>query len=571
LVGNSFTRLYCVAAAILASAVTGGTVCGPATASTVPSPVAARSLAATGSADSINWGKPVFTDNFSGTSLGKVWSIYNDPQPKPPRPRRTVSSVKVREGSLELIGHYEKPYGYVSGGISYNVNQLYGRWIVRFRADAGAGYAPVVLLWPKGPWPADGEIDVAEVGNVHRRGAGENIHLATFRHFVHHQIPPSVDFTKWHTMAVDWLPDHITFWLDGKPQWTVKRAVGDKNYIPSTPFHLALQNDQGCDTGCKTNKSTPPQVIMRVDWVKIYAGPSAQAGTVIRDPGSKGVRAVAYSPDGRYLAAADANGHAYLWTAPGSQLHSTLTDPSGGVTAVAFSPDSSALAAGDRSGRVYLSGAGAFRPLGEAADSAVTRVAFSADGRDLAAADADGRTYVRSATTGQTSAVLTDPGSQGVRGLAYSPDGKYLATADGNGHVSLWTVPGYQLYATLADPDSRGVNGVAFTTRSHYLAAADANGRTYVWTVATGKVLAVLADPASQGVRGVAYSPDGTMLAAADTSGRTSIWELPDYKLRTTLANPGSGGVTAVAFNQTSATVAAADANGSIYLYRTGA
>ena len=34
-------------------------------------------------------------------------------------------------------------------------------------------------------------------------------------------IPSTVDFTKWHTIAVDWLPDHVTFWLDGKALWTV--------------------------------------------------------------------------------------------------------------------------------------------------------------------------------------------------------------------------------------------------------------------------------------------------------------------------------------------------------------
>jgi len=192
----------------------------------------------------------------------------------------------VRDGSLELIGHYQKPYGYVSGGISYNSNQTYGRWVVRFRADAGAGYAPIVLLWPEGPWPADGEIDLAEIGNPQRHGAGEFLHLGALKHFIGRRIPASVNFTRWHTMAVDWLPGHITFWLDGKRLWTVRRASGGSNYVPSTPFHLALQNDEGCDAGCKTNKDTPKQVIMQVDWVRIYAAPgsAAPAATGTRQP-----------------------------------------------------------------------------------------------------------------------------------------------------------------------------------------------------------------------------------------------------------------------------------------------
>lgn len=161
------------------------------------------------SAASTNWGKPVFTYDFNGTTLNhKKWSIYDDPTATGSHPRRTTASVRVRNGRLELIGHYQKPYGYVSGGISYNGNQTYGRWVVRFRADAGAGYAPVVLLWPKGRWPNDGEIDMAEITNVQRRGGNEFLHLGAENRFIGHPLPPSTDFTRWHILAVNWLPGH---------------------------------------------------------------------------------------------------------------------------------------------------------------------------------------------------------------------------------------------------------------------------------------------------------------------------------------------------------------------------
>jgi beta-glucanase (GH16 family) len=226
------------------------------------------------SAASTNWGKPVFTYDFNGTTLNhKKWSIYDDPTATGSHPRRTTASVTVRNGRLELIGHYQKPYGYVSGGISYNGNQTYGRWVVRFRADAGAGYAPVVLLWPKGRWPNDGEIDMAEITNTQRRGGNEFLHLGAENRFIGHPFPRSTDFTRWHILAVNWLPGHITFSLDGQPLWTVNRGHGSSNYIPNTPFHIALQNDQGCDDGCTVNRHTPRRVIMYVDWVRIYAAP----------------------------------------------------------------------------------------------------------------------------------------------------------------------------------------------------------------------------------------------------------------------------------------------------------
>ena len=354
-----------------------------------------------------NWGKPVFTDNFTGTTLGKSWSVYDSPDAQPPAPKRTLDSIRVRNGSLQLIGHYERPYGYVGGGVAYNTNQTYGRWEIRFRADAGAGYAPVVLLWPQGKWPDDGEIDLAEVGNAHRHGAGEFLHLGVTNRFIGKHIPSTVDFTKWHTIAVDWLPDHITFWLDGKALWTVKRAAGNADYVPSTPFHLALQNDAGCDVGCKPDKNTPARVVMDVDWVKIYAAPGSGPAA------PPAVTATAYSPDGSYLATADGAGHVYLWRLPGYKLIKTLTDPgSTGINALAFTSLS----------------------------------------HYIAAADANGHIYIWTLTTGSLNATVTDPGSKGVRGVTFSPDGKSMATADANGHLYIWAEPNYKLTTTLVDP-----------------------------------------------------------------------------------------------------------------------
>lgn len=223
----------------------------------------------------INWGRPTWADTFNGTKLNlKRWAVYDDPTGKYSGWRRTPQSVKVRNGALDIIGHYQRPYGHVGGGLSYRNNQTYGRWSIRFRADHGSGWEPVILLWPKGKWPNDGEIDMAEISNPGRNGAGEFVHLGRENRQVAHPIPSSVNFTKWHILAVDWLPGHITFWLDGERLWTIERKKGSNNYVPNTPFHLAMQNDAGCaNHKCKPNRSTPKQVIMQVDWVRIWTAP----------------------------------------------------------------------------------------------------------------------------------------------------------------------------------------------------------------------------------------------------------------------------------------------------------
>lgn len=114
---------------------------------------------------------------------------------------------------------------------------LYGRFVIRMRADAVPGYKIGVMLWPdSGNWPYDGEIDFPEGdlngtigGFVHYKGASSGSDQATF--------DTNVRFTGWHTLSVTWLRGSVTFQLDGR---TIGR-VSDR--IPDTPMHLVIQTE----------------------------------------------------------------------------------------------------------------------------------------------------------------------------------------------------------------------------------------------------------------------------------------------------------------------------------------
>jgi beta-glucanase (GH16 family) len=69
-------------------------------------------------------------------------------------------------------------------------------------------------------------------------------------------------------VAVEWAPDHITYFLDGVPQFTNT----DPAATPDGPMHVAIQNDVGPygEAIPARDASTPAEVAVHVDWVRIY-------------------------------------------------------------------------------------------------------------------------------------------------------------------------------------------------------------------------------------------------------------------------------------------------------------
>lgn len=228
-------------------------------------PASAHASAAGGAAaDAPAWGRPAMVENFDRLDSGR-WMVYHSPGARV-NPR-TAKATRVSGGVLRMTGGF---YGGkdLSGGVATRRAQTYGRWEVRFRAEAGAGYTPVALLWPvRQGDPEYAEIDFAEVLDPSRRSAGIFVHRGEGAQA---QSRMRADFTRWHTVAVDWLPGRLTFWLDGRKVWDYR---GPR--VPAaTPMTLALQNDVTCNrwSPCR-NSRTPKTVSMYVDWVKIYRAP----------------------------------------------------------------------------------------------------------------------------------------------------------------------------------------------------------------------------------------------------------------------------------------------------------
>lgn len=212
------------------------------------------------------WGAPVLSDDFNGTRLDtSKWEVYQDPDAS--THRGVAAGTHVSGGHLMLVGGLYGGEDQGAGVIS-RYAQTFGRWEARMRSDPGAGYSATAFLWPVHMGrPEYAEIDFAEILGADRRSGGVFIHHGSDDQQVQRTIRS--DFTKWHTVAVDWLPDHVTFWTDGKKTWTYTGS-----FIPrQAMMQLYLRNEMR--NGFHRTAGTPKKITMQVDWIRVYRAPAA--------------------------------------------------------------------------------------------------------------------------------------------------------------------------------------------------------------------------------------------------------------------------------------------------------
>jgi hypothetical protein len=192
-------------------------------------------------------------DEFNG-GLSDRWGTY-DGAGHDGNGRRTPDAISVRNGSLVIRGDSDGN----TGGMAWDTGQRYGKWEMRAKFPAGdEQYHPVLILWPTDmSWPEGGEVDFAETNS-----AADDVSF--FLHYSSSNQQKSaktpLDITQWHNYAVEWTPDAVRGFIDGKQVF--ESTAGST--LPPGKMHPTIQLDYFPDGGA------PAPTEMFVDWMRVY-------------------------------------------------------------------------------------------------------------------------------------------------------------------------------------------------------------------------------------------------------------------------------------------------------------
>ncbi len=196
--------------------------------------------------------------------------------------RQRKENVRVENGKLIIEARKEnvkigsRAVNYTSGSLTTRKSWTYGKIEVKAKIPTGRGMWPAIWMLGNGGWPGCGEIDIMENVGFNSDTIFTTIHTQKYNHMRHTQKGISIKLARpyedFHVYAIEWYPDRIDSFLDGKKYLTFKNEkTGNDTWPFDRPERLKLNIAVGGAWGGQKgiDDSIFPQK-MEISYVKIY-------------------------------------------------------------------------------------------------------------------------------------------------------------------------------------------------------------------------------------------------------------------------------------------------------------
>lgn len=252
---------------------------------------------------------------------------------------------------------------------------------------------------------------------------------------------------------------------------------------------------------------------------------------------SGGVPAVAWSPDSTLIASASggpstsggspaANNAVQVWRATSGKLIYSYNGHSSGITDLAWSPREERIASAstDYTVQVWDATTGKHPLVYRTHPWYVWTVGWSPDGTQIASAGPDGTIQVWDPVTGAVFSTFRGHTS-GVEAVAWSPGGTRLASASDDYTVRIWGASSSTLVYSYRG-HAGYVHTVAWSPDGNYVVSGSSDKTVQVWNAISGETLYTYHGH-SGSVRAAVCSPDGKYVASGSEDGTVQVWQAP--------------------------------------------
>jgi len=245
---------------------------------------------------------------------------------------------------------------------------------------------------------------------------------------------------------------------------------------------------------------------------------------------AKQVYAVAWAPDGQYIASGGDDHLVKVWSPipPAGNDHLTYLQHSGSVNALAWSPDGTrvASASSDKTVRVWEATTGNNHFTYKGHTDNIRTVAWSLDGTRIASGGDDKTVQVWDANTGKP--LVTYSGHTGiVWSVSWSPDSTHIASGSADKTVQVWdaaTSGKTFSYMYHGHSKANAVKTVAWSPGGQYIASGGdiPESTVQIWNAFTGAPLVTYSEHTA-GIYAIAWSLDGQYIASSSW-GEVRVW-----------------------------------------------